>query len=230
MSRQFATTSRKTRSAMRNSRLIESSPPLSALGPSPNLVGWCQSARIQKSGKSSWGPFAWSTGIGQVSSTSRQSFEDRGRSRASSRRRPNKELERTRSTQTAVGPRRSIQCSTLIRGRDDDSAGRTAHQYSALSAFERRGRRPRSKAPLSRCGWSGVQPRQQASSLVSEGQGRHPLGQNASARGRRSLLVSRRSGHCPRSRAHPSVSGSARPNAHPCASTSHEGRLSLWRR
>lgn len=78
---------------------------------SPSRVGWCQNARIQRSERSSWGPFASSTGFGLASSASPRCFEGPGCSRPSSRRRPNRGLERTRPASNGMtGPCRSIQC------------------------------------------------------------------------------------------------------------------------
>ena len=61
-------------------------------------------------------------------------------------------------------PAAERECSTLIEVATTTLRDERPHQYSALSAFERRGRQPRSRAPSSRCGWSGVQPRQRARS------------------------------------------------------------------
>jgi hypothetical protein len=83
-------------------RIITSS---NAFGLSPSPVGWCQNAQTQTSEKSSWGPSAWSTGIGLASSTSLRCFEDRGCSRTSSRRRPNKVVGTDEGTSPICGSR-----------------------------------------------------------------------------------------------------------------------------
>jgi hypothetical protein len=126
----------------------------------------------------------------------------------------NNALERTRRVGVPatraivrVSPRRSTRCSTLIEVATNSSADARRQEYPPSSACERQGCQPRAKAAFSRREWSGVQPRQWASSSASEARGSHPLNRNTSTRGRRSLLASRRRGHYSRPRVHSSVPG-----------------------
>ena len=121
-------------------------------------------------------------------------------------------------------------CSAPSWSQETDLLEAMDQEYPALSARERRGHQPRSKAALSRFGWSGVQPRQRASSSASDAGDSHPPRANHFGSG------AQLSSGFKKTRLLTSVKGSlfglrvGRPKAHLCASTSHEGRLSLWHR